>query len=91
MVAIDQRERDASKCAGMGEAMRQAEKGLKLFKVEEVKEYDLNGATTFKEQQEAKINADPACPRVERTVGGALRWGGVRGATRVWSARLGRR
>merc|ERR1712072_533675 len=40
-----------------GEAMRQAEKGLKLFKVEEVKEYDLMGATKFKEQQEAKIKA----------------------------------
>jgi hypothetical protein len=57
MVAIDQRERDENKCAGMGEAMRQAEKGLKLFRVEEVKEYDLNGATTFKGQQEAKIKA----------------------------------
>merc|ERR1719199_2433752 len=41
----------------MGEAMRQAEIGLKLFKVEEAKEYDFVGATRFKEQQDAKIKA----------------------------------
>merc|ERR1719217_1917388 len=37
--------------------MRQAEIGLKLFKEEEVKEYDLAAATRFKEQQDAKIQA----------------------------------
>jgi hypothetical protein len=48
---------DEGKVAGMGEAMRQAEVGLKLFKVEEEKDYDLEAATRFKGQQDAKIKA----------------------------------
>jgi hypothetical protein len=57
MVAIAEhpRERDEGKVAGMGEAMRQAELGLKLFQAEVEKDYDLPGAFKFKEQQDAKI------------------------------------
>jgi hypothetical protein len=59
MVAIEEhpRERDEGKVAGMGEAMRQAELGLKLFQAEVEKDYDLPGAFKFKEQQDAKIKA----------------------------------
>jgi len=42
---------------GMDGAMKMAEAGLKLFKVEEVKDYDLEAANKYKEQMDDKIKA----------------------------------
>lgn len=40
---------------GMGEAMRQAEEGMKLFKTEEAAELDVEGATAFKDEMDKKM------------------------------------
>eukprot|EP00448_Togula_jolla_P007037 CAMPEP_0170614510 /NCGR_PEP_ID=MMETSP0224-20130122/24846_1 /TAXON_ID=285029 /ORGANISM="Togula jolla, Strain CCCM 725" /LENGTH=114 /DNA_ID=CAMNT_0010940187 /DNA_START=107 /DNA_END=447 /DNA_ORIENTATION=+ len=40
---------------GMKEALKQAQEGMKLFKVEEVAELDIDAASKFKEEMDAKI------------------------------------
>jgi len=47
----------ADKVAGMGDAMKMAEEGLKLFGEEVAAEGDLKGATKFKQELEAKMAA----------------------------------
>jgi len=47
--------KDDGHVRGMGEAMRQAEAGLKLFKEEVIHNVDLAAAAAYKDQQDAKI------------------------------------